>query len=114
VPKLEEQIVHCGHAIKHFETFNLPAEDVKIQGCKFVELAIGNCKQCKKQVMAYRKLDESGLPQSSAWLQIQRKEQEDWLKIVGILGQIFIASGALYVSGSNPEHPYNMRRVPVK
>ena len=114
MPKSEEQLVHCGHNIKHFETFNLPAEDVKIQGCKFVELAIGTCKQCKKQVMAYRKRDESGLPLSPVWLQIQRKEQEGWLKIVGILGQIFISSGALYVSGSNPEFPYNMRRVRVQ
>jgi hypothetical protein len=114
VPKLEEQLVHCGHNIKHFETFTVPAKDVRIQGCKFVELAIGTCKNCKKQVMAYRKLDESGLPQSPAWLQIQRKDQEIWLKIVLILGQIFISCGALYVTGSNPEFPYNKRLVRVQ
>ena len=104
---------HCKTPVKQGEIFKIPAVDVGISSFKFIDLCITKCSVCKKTLLYYRGLNDSGIPVGE-WRQVDKKSVAKWLLVVAEVGQVFIQRGVDWVWGSNPQFPFNKRKIRVR
>ena len=110
------QFLHCGLHFAVQAVCVLPANPAETVAA-FQQVHMAECPGCGERLMLWVGLDEGGAPDGLA-REIKPEKQAAWLKRIEDYrnppAPQYGRNGAAWVWGSNPQWPYDKRKVPVR